>query len=326
MDSGFATSCMTRCWRFIMEGEERGLLVACMVCGGVFAVSGSLSFSILWAVNWRPWRLYSWIFARKWPDILQGRLLGVLCGLFSLFAWVVVISPMLVIVAWGSWLLVMSGRDIIGLAVILAGTALLVAFYSIMLWWRTQWQSSRAVAFLLLIAVAMLCAYELCAVYLTAGSRSSERYSPSGFFFGVSAVALAINMLFICRMLFNGNGLDVDEYVRRASKYAYSDCVEVGPIACLPEPPDANELVSHLGTLYLGSILVLLVYSILYGLTAKESRWLATITSAAVTGIWRHAYMVFNFFGALLLLLLLREHLEFSLFALAYITGMWDTV
>lgn len=62
-----------------------------------------------------------------------------------------------------------------------------------------------AVAFLLLFAVALLCAYELCAVYVTAGSSASERYSPSGFFFGVSAIALAINMLFICRMLFNGN-------------------------------------------------------------------------------------------------------------------------
>lgn len=39
-----------------------------------------------------------------------------------------------------------------------------------------------------------------------------------------------------------GNGLDVDEYVRRAYKYAYSDCVEVGPVTCLPEPPDPNEL------------------------------------------------------------------------------------
>ena len=61
-----------------------------------------------------------------------------------------------------------------------------------------------AVAVLLLLAVALLCAYELCAVYVTAGSRASERYSPSGFFFGVSAIALAINMLFICRMVFNG--------------------------------------------------------------------------------------------------------------------------
>nr|POE48313.1 calpain-type cysteine protease dek1 [Quercus suber] len=99
-----------------------------------------------------------------------------------------------------------------------------------------------AVAILLLLAVFLLCAYELCAVYVTASSSASERYSPSGFFFGVSAIALAINMLFICRMVFNGNGLDVDEYVRRAYKFAYSDCIEVGPVACLPEPPDPNEL------------------------------------------------------------------------------------
>ncbi|KAF3667672.1 hypothetical protein FXO37_09943 [Capsicum annuum] len=99
-----------------------------------------------------------------------------------------------------------------------------------------------AVAVLLLLAVGLLCAYELCAVYVTAGVRASERYSPSGFFFGVSAISLAINMLFICRMVFNGNGLDVDEYVRRAYKFAYSDCIEVGPVACLQEPPDPNEL------------------------------------------------------------------------------------
>lgn len=61
-----------------------------------------------------------------------------------------------------------------------------------------------AVAILLLLAVALLCAYELCAVYVTTGYRASDRYSPSGFFFGVSAIALAINMLFICRMVFNG--------------------------------------------------------------------------------------------------------------------------
>lgn len=64
-----------------------------------------------------------------------------------------------------------------------------------------------AVAVLLLLAVALLCAYELCAVYVTAGAKASQRYSPSGFFFGVSAIALAINMLFICRMVFNGTFL-----------------------------------------------------------------------------------------------------------------------
>lgn len=39
-----------------------------------------------------------------------------------------------------------------------------------------------------------------------------------------------------------GNGLDVDEYVRRAYKFAYSDCIEVASTICPPEPPDPNEL------------------------------------------------------------------------------------
>ncbi|KAE9601229.1 hypothetical protein Lal_00023944 [Lupinus albus] len=272
-----------------MEGGDHGVLLSSAICGSLFTVLGFASFFLLWAVNWRPWRIYSWIFARKWPNILQGPQLHLLCDFLNLSAWVVVISPVLVLIIWGSWLIVILGRDLIGLAVIMAGTALVLAFYSIMLWWRTQWQSSRAVAILLLLAVALLCAYELCAVYVTTGSRASDHYSSSGFFFGVSAIALAINMLFICRMVFNGSGLDVDEYVRRAYKFAYSDCVELGPVACLPAPPDPNELyprqsrrVSHLVALYVGSLLVLLVYSILYGLTAKEKNWLGAITSFAV--------------------------------------------
>ncbi|KAK4725636.1 hypothetical protein R3W88_030553 [Solanum pinnatisectum] len=272
-----------------MEGNEHELVLACVISGTLFSVLGSASFVLLWAVNWRPWRIYSWIFARKWPGFLQGPQLGIICSFLSLFAWITVISPVVVLVTWGGWLMLILGRDIVGLAVIMAGSALLLAFYSIMLWWRTQWQSSRAVAVLLLLAVGLLCAYELCAVYVTAGVRASERYSPSGFFFGVSAISLAINMLFICRMVFNGNGLDVDEYVRRAYKFAYSDCIEVGPVACLQEPPDPNELYPrqsrralHLGLLYVGSLVVLLVYSIMYGLTAKESNWLGATTSAAV--------------------------------------------
>lgn len=43
-----------------------------------------------------------------------------------------------------------------------------------------------------------------------------------------------------------------------------------------------NCRASHLGLLYLGSLIVLLAYSVLYGLTARESRWLGGITSAAV--------------------------------------------
>ncbi|KAJ4971714.1 hypothetical protein NE237_004813 [Protea cynaroides] len=286
-----------------MEGDGRQVLIACVVSGTLFSFLSSLSFAILWAVNWRPWRVYSWIFARKWPDIIQGPQLGVICGFLSLSAWIVFLSPIVVLVIWGSWLIALLGRDIIGLAVIMAGTALLLAFYAIMLWWRTQWQSSRAVAILLLLAVAILCAYELCAVYVTAGASASERYSPSGFFFGVSAISLAINMLFICRMVFNGTGLDVDEYVRRSYKFAYSDCIEVGPVSCFPEPPDHNELftqksdgASHLGLLYLGSLVVLLVYSILYGLTAKEAHWLGAITSAAVVVLdWNMGACLFGF-------------------------------
>lgn len=269
--------------------DDHALILACAISGALFSVLGATSFVILWLVNWRPWRIYSWIFARKWPDFVQGPQLGVLCGLLSFGAWIIVISPVVVVIVWGCWLIVILGRDLIGLAVIMAGVALLLAFYSVMLWWRTQWQSSRAVAALLLLAVGLLCAYELCAVYVTAGAKASQRYSSSGFFFGVSAIALAINMLFICRMVFNGNGLDIDEYVRRAYKFAYSDCIEVGPVACLNEPPNPNELYPrqsrralHLVLLYFGSLVVLLVYSILYGLTAKESHWLGAITSAAV--------------------------------------------
>ncbi|XP_010936786.1 calpain-type cysteine protease ADL1 [Elaeis guineensis] len=287
-----------------MEGDEHHQLVlACTVCGALFSILSPLSVRILWAVNWRPWRIYSWIYARKWPEIIQGRQLSALCSSLSLFAWVTVLSPIAVVMVWGSILIALLSRNIIGLAVIMAGTALLLAFYSIMLWWRTQWQSSRAVAYLLLLAVALLCAYELCAVYVTAGASASERYSPSGFFFGVSAIALAINMLFICRMVFNGTGFDMDEYVRRSYKFAYSDCIEVGPVARLPDPPDPNELYMrkssralHLGLLYVGSLLVLLAYSILYGFTAQEAHWLGAITSVAVIVLdWNVGACLFGF-------------------------------
>lgn len=38
-----------------------------------------------------------------------------------------------------------------------------------------------------------------------------------------------------------GAGLDVDEYVRRSYKFAHADCIEVGPVACMPEPPDPRD-------------------------------------------------------------------------------------
>ncbi|ERN17768.1 calpain-type cysteine protease DEK1 [Amborella trichopoda] len=285
-----------------MELDEYSVEMACAVGAAVFAVISFLSVTILWAVNWRPWRIYSWVFARKWPEFVQCPQLSFLCGFLSLCAWIIVISPIAMLVFWGAWLVAILDRDLIGLAVIMAGTALLLAFYAIMLWWRTQWQSSRAVAILLLLAVALLCAYELCAVYVTTGGKPAE-HSPSGFFFGVSAISLAINMLFICRMVFNGAGLDVDEYVRRSYKFAYSDCIEVGPVACLPEPPEPTDLslhkcsrTSHLGLLYIGSLVVLVVYSVLYGLTAKEARWLGATTSAAVIVLdWNMGACLFGF-------------------------------
>ncbi|CAL5425722.1 unnamed protein product [Camellia sinensis] len=274
----------------VMEGDERELILACVISGTLFSLLGSASFSLLWAVNWRPWRIYRLDLCSKMAKFLTRTSFG---------------NTM--------WFLVSVCMDDCYFSN--RGTHCLGKLVNFNTWTRYNWSGcdngwncssfgilfyyamvedtmaklNGAVAVLLLLAVAMLCAYELCAVYVTAGSSASERYSPSGFFFGVSAIALAINMLFICRMVFNGNGLDVDEYVRKAYKFAYSDCIEVGPLSCLPEPPDPNELyprqsrrASHLGLLYLGSLAVLLVYSILYGLTAKEEHWLGAITSAAV--------------------------------------------
>lgn len=92
----------------------------------------------------------SWIYARKWPTYVQGPQLSTLCSLLTLFAWLVVISPIAVLLVWGSILIALLERNIIGLAVIMAGVALLLSFYSIMLWWRTQWQSSSMLSLLYL--------------------------------------------------------------------------------------------------------------------------------------------------------------------------------
>ncbi|KZV16989.1 DNA ligase 1-like [Dorcoceras hygrometricum] len=69
----------------------------------------------------------------------------------------------------------------------------------------TSSRSHRAVAAFLLLAVGLLWAHEPCAVYVTAGAKTSER------------------------MVFTGNDLDIDEYVRRewAYKFADSECIEV---------------------------------------------------------------------------------------------------
>jgi hypothetical protein len=60
-----------------------------------------------------------------------------------------------------------------------------------------------------------------------------------------------------------GNGLDVDEYVRRAYKFAYSEGVEVGPVACLPEPPDPNELYPRQSRRFVQVLAFSLVWTII---------------------------------------------------------------
>lgn len=158
---------------------------SCALFGSLFVVLCALSVVILVAVNWRPWRIYSWIFARRWRSFMQGHRLSIITAVLAAAAWTIVLSPIAVLILWGARLIILLNHDTIGLAVILAGTALLLAFYAIMLWWRTQWQSSRAVAILLLLAVSLLCAYELSAVYVTAGRSASisflHQLSFSGF-------------------------------------------------------------------------------------------------------------------------------------------------
>ncbi|CAH1449678.1 unnamed protein product [Lactuca virosa] len=102
----------------------------------------------------------------------------------------------------------------------------------------------------------------------------------------------------LCAQIIIGNSLDIDEYVRSANKFDYSDCIEVGPVACLPKPPDPNELYPRQSrrqvpfvpfSIFLIKIASIHTFtwsfhnlSILFGLTAKESNWLGAITSAVV--------------------------------------------
>ncbi|XP_026381904.1 calpain-type cysteine protease DEK1-like isoform X3 [Papaver somniferum] len=100
----------------------------------------------------------------------------------------------------------------------------------------------------------------------------------------------------------------------------------------LAEPPDPNELylrqfsrVFRLGLLYSGSLLVLLVYSILYGLTAKESNWLGAVNSAAIIVLdWNLGTCLFGFelFKRRDTALLLLEHFAFFSSALGCIIVM----
>ncbi|XP_052619733.1 glutamyl-tRNA(Gln) amidotransferase subunit A, chloroplastic/mitochondrial [Lactuca sativa] len=41
-----------------MEGDDRDVMLACIISGTLFSFLGLASFVILWAVNWQPWRIY----------------------------------------------------------------------------------------------------------------------------------------------------------------------------------------------------------------------------------------------------------------------------
>ena len=87
---------------------------------------------------------------------MQGPQLSTLCSFLTLVAWLVVISPIAVLLVWGSILIALLERNIIGLAVTMAGVAFLLSFYSIMLWWRTQWQCSSMLSVLFLDYLAFI--------------------------------------------------------------------------------------------------------------------------------------------------------------------------
>jgi hypothetical protein len=95
---------------------------------------------------------------------VQGPQLSTLCSFFTLFAWLVVVSPITVLLVWGGILIALLERNIIGLAVIMVGVALLLSFYSIMLWWRTQWQSSSkfSTVYMLLFSRTFCDDYSMC--------------------------------------------------------------------------------------------------------------------------------------------------------------------
>jgi hypothetical protein len=69
--------------------------------------------------------------------------------------------------------------------------------------------------------VLLICGYEVAAVYLKTGIRDANTPSKnSGYFFGISAIAVGIDLLPLIKMVFSGPGLNVDEWVTQAYLYA----------------------------------------------------------------------------------------------------------
>lgn len=74
---------------------------------------------------------------------------------------------------------------------------------------------------LLFVSVLLLCAYEVAAVYINTGIRNSSiPTQSSGYFFGISAIVVGIDLLPLIKMVFSGPGLNVDEWVTQAYLYA----------------------------------------------------------------------------------------------------------
>jgi hypothetical protein len=67
------------------EEEHRGVVLVCSICGFLFAVLGPLSFWVLWAVNWRPWRLYR--YANNWEYVFLWWVYAYICSICMFLSW-----------------------------------------------------------------------------------------------------------------------------------------------------------------------------------------------------------------------------------------------
>eukprot|EP00850_Spirogloea_muscicola_P009608 SM000054S18094 [mRNA] locus=s54:393511:404012:+ [translate_table: standard] len=260
----------------------------------------ALSTSILLAIDWRLWRIYSWIYAREWPQVLRGRQLALIAGLVTCLSWLLVLSPVALLQLWGLELIRRLPRHAVGLAVLLVGPAVLLAYSGLMLA-RRQRQSSRAVVVQLLAAGMLLCSYQVAAIYEASKSSASYHLSVGGFFFGLSVTAMSVNMCFICQMAYSGPGLDIDEYVRQAYSLARTEMVEMGHFDHIQKPLEHSQTRSKARRMsasisYILSVLVLTAYSIAYGITAKQAPWLGALTACAVLVLdWQMVACVLGF-------------------------------
>eukprot|EP00850_Spirogloea_muscicola_P001412 SM000005S17209 [mRNA] locus=s5:799256:809791:+ [translate_table: standard] len=284
--------------RLFLDDISLGAVCTGFAC--LLLVLTALSTSILLAIDWRLWRIYSWIYAREWPQFLRGPQLALIAGLVTCLSWLLVLSPVALLQLWGLELIRRLPRHAVGLAVLLVGPAVLLAYSGLMLA-RRQWQSLRAVVVQLLAAGILLCSYQVAAIYEASKSSASYRLSVGGFFFGLSVTAMSVNMCFICQMAYSGPGLDVDEYVRQAYSFARTEMVEMGHFDHIQKPLEHSQTRSKARRMsasisYILSVLVLTAYSIAYGITARQAPWLGALTACAVLVLdWQMVACVLGF-------------------------------